>query len=91
MRASEGFRVGGNLGRFTQPGKVVNLAWSAFSMNNDVFILAAESDALLAVWEAQPVDVLRAELDAVPDLRKRLSTAGPLRCSPPALPDPSSR
>ena len=72
-----------------QSGREV--AWSAFSMNNDVFILAAESDALLAVWEAQPVDVLRAELDAVPDLRKRLSTAGPLRCSPPALPDPSSR
>jgi len=60
-----------------------DVAWSAVAEGNDVFIVAAESDASLALWEAQPLDVVASVLAAVPDVRKGISGTGPLRCNPP--------
>lgn len=60
-----------------------NVAWSAVAQDNDVFIIAAESDGSLALWEAQPLDVVAAVLASVPDVRKGISGVGPLRCNPP--------
>jgi hypothetical protein len=60
-----------------------DVAWSAVLQDNDVFIIAAESDASLALWEAQPLDVVATALTSVPDVRKKISRAGPLRCNPP--------
>jgi len=62
-----------------------NVAWSAVAQDNDVFIIAAESDGSLALWEAQPLDVVAAVLASVPDVRKGISGVGPLRCNPPRL------
>jgi len=60
-----------------------DVAWSAVAQDNDVFIIAAESDASLAVWEAQPLDMMAAAVAAAPDVRKGISGIGPLRCNPP--------
>lgn len=62
--------------------------WSAIADGNDIFIVAAESDASLALWEAQPIDVVASVLASVPDVRKGLAGTGPLRCNPPNLPIP---
>ncbi|MCZ6806809.1 MAG: hypothetical protein O7F08_07640 [Deltaproteobacteria bacterium] len=63
-----------------------DVAWSAVAQGNDVFIIAAESDASLALWEAQPLDVVASVLASVPDVRKGISGTGPLRCNPPRFP-----
>jgi hypothetical protein len=61
-----------------------DVAWSAVAEGNDLFIVAAESDASLAVWEAQPLDVVASVLAPVPDVRKKgISGTGPIRCNPP--------
>ncbi|MDH3728703.1 MAG: hypothetical protein OER77_14325, partial [Myxococcales bacterium] len=60
-----------------------DVAWSAVLQDNDVFIIAAESDASLALWEAQPLDVVAAALASAPYVRKGISRTGPLRCNPP--------
>lgn len=57
--------------------------WSAAAEGNDVFIVAAESDASLALWEAQPLDVVASVLTPVPDARKGIPGTGPIRCNPP--------
>ncbi len=62
-----------------------DVAWSAVAQDKDVFIIAAESDASLALWEAQPLDVVAAAIAAVPDVRKGISGPGPLRCNPPRV------
>ena len=60
--------------------------WSAVADGNDVFIIAAESDASLALWEVQPLDIVAAALASVPDVRKGISGTGPLHCNPPRIP-----
>lgn len=63
-----------------------DVAWSAVADGKDVFIIAAESDASLALWEVQPLDIVAAALASVPDVRKGISGSGPLRCNPPRIP-----
>jgi hypothetical protein len=62
-----------------------DVAWSAVAQDRDVFIIAAESDASLAVWEAQPLEVVAAVVASVPDVRKGILGLGPLRCNPPRI------
>ncbi len=67
-------------------GSFRDVAWSAVVEGNDVYVIAAETNEALALWEAQPRDVVAAALASVGDIRKSARSGPPERCSPPPLP-----
>ncbi|MEM7435933.1 MAG: hypothetical protein AAF436_12330 [Myxococcota bacterium] len=60
--------------------------WSAVVDGEDSFVIAAESDAALATWEAQPAEVVSAMVDTVPNARKSAELKLPFGCTPPPPP-----
>ncbi|MEM7137005.1 MAG: hypothetical protein AAF500_10525 [Myxococcota bacterium] len=60
--------------------------WSAVVDGDESFVIAAESDAALATWEAQPANVVSAMVDTVPNARKGAQLKLPFGCTPPPPP-----
>ena len=57
--------------------------WSTVVEGNEAYVIAAESDAALATWEAQPVEMVAAFVDSVPNARKSVTLRLPEGCVAP--------
>lgn len=59
--------------------------WTTVVDGNEAYVIAAESDAALATWEAQPLGTVAALVAAAPDVRKSAELRLPRGCvAPPA-------